>query len=510
MSSLIMWLTLRRRRAAAAGAALERPAAGRGRSSRSRCAARLRRPLPRGHGLQPGDRPGRRRGPARPGRSASSSASGRRASSPPRRSPRTSCPSSSASTRRAATTSRSSSATTACGAARSRRGGRARCAPLLNVSLQLRELTPRALRTLRLLGVTHVLRAKRVRPDAPPLRAARALSRRSTCPGSRSSTTAPTRACTASRARCRGRSWSAASGWSPDADAQLDAVTSPSLRRAPRRGHRGAGRRAWPRQRRRRAAQRASRPTRTSAWSSRAQATRPRPPRPRRHVVPGLEGDGRRARGADRARRLRVPRRAVGAGEHTGRVPLRAAELADRLDHVAAVAAGPGRRRRRRPAAGAPGPAGQRRRAARRARRRAGARARRRRASVSAAAAPSRRRFVAALLYAVLAMLFVSPALVPGKTLSNSDTLWFEPPWVSAKPRGAEAPQQPRPRRRRALPAAVPAPGGGASCPTRRCGTRRSSAGARCRPTPSRRSSARTRGPPTCCRSGRRSAGSPC
>jgi hypothetical protein len=40
--------------------------------------------------------------------------------------------------------------------------------PLLNVSLQLREVTPRALRTLRLLGVSHVLRAKQVRPEAPP------------------------------------------------------------------------------------------------------------------------------------------------------------------------------------------------------------------------------------------------------------------------------------------------------------------------------------------------------
>jgi len=40
--------------------------------------------------------------------------------------------------------------------------------PLLNVSLQLRDVTPRALRALRLLGVTHVLRATFVRPDAPP------------------------------------------------------------------------------------------------------------------------------------------------------------------------------------------------------------------------------------------------------------------------------------------------------------------------------------------------------
>ncbi len=40
----------------------------------------------------------------------------------------------------------------------------------------------------------------------------------------------------------------------------------------------------------------------------------------------------------------------------------------------------------------------------------------------------------AALIYAALALVFVGPALLPGKTLSNSDTLWFEPPWLSSKP----------------------------------------------------------------------------
>src|SRR5215210_9604636 len=49
----------------------------------------------------------------------------------------------------------------------------------------------------------------------------------------------------------------------------------------------------------------------------------------------------------------------------------------------------------------------------------------------------------AALLYAALAILFVSPALLPGKTLSNSDTLWFEPPWVSAKPAELKLPSNP-------------------------------------------------------------------
>jgi Bacterial membrane protein YfhO len=46
----------------------------------------------------------------------------------------------------------------------------------------------------------------------------------------------------------------------------------------------------------------------------------------------------------------------------------------------------------------------------------------------------------AGLIYAVLAIAFVSPALLPGKTLSDSDTLWFYPPWVSSKPAGLTKP----------------------------------------------------------------------
>ncbi|MBD0281636.1 MAG: YfhO family protein [Thermoleophilaceae bacterium] len=46
----------------------------------------------------------------------------------------------------------------------------------------------------------------------------------------------------------------------------------------------------------------------------------------------------------------------------------------------------------------------------------------------------------AALLYAVLAMLMVGPALLPGKTLSNSDMTWFQPPWVGVKPAELEMP----------------------------------------------------------------------
>ena len=44
---------------------------------------------------------------------------------------------------------------------------------------------------------------------------------------------------------------------------------------------------------------------------------------------------------------------------------------------------------------------------------------------------PGAVRAAAALVYAALVVLFVSPALLPGKTLSSSDTLWFEPPWLS-------------------------------------------------------------------------------
>jgi hypothetical protein len=50
---------------------------------------------------------------------------------------------------------------------------------------------------------------------------------------------------------------------------------------------------------------------------------------------------------------------------------------------------------------------------------------------------------LAALLYMALAILFVSPGLLPGKTLSNSDTLWFETPWVSAKPAALKVPSNP-------------------------------------------------------------------
>ena len=46
----------------------------------------------------------------------------------------------------------------------------------------------------------------------------------------------------------------------------------------------------------------------------------------------------------------------------------------------------------------------------------------------------------AALIYAVLALVFVSPALVPGKTLSNSDFLRFQPPWAGVRPHALRLP----------------------------------------------------------------------
>jgi hypothetical protein len=39
--------------------------------------------------------------------------------------------------------------------------------------------------------------------------------------------------------------------------------------------------------------------------------------------------------------------------------------------------------------------------------------------------------------------LFLGPGLLPGKTLSNSDVLWFEPPFVTAKPAALQTPSNP-------------------------------------------------------------------
>ncbi len=49
----------------------------------------------------------------------------------------------------------------------------------------------------------------------------------------------------------------------------------------------------------------------------------------------------------------------------------------------------------------------------------------------------------AALIYAALSLLMVGPALLPGKTLSNSDMFWFQPPWVGVKPAELTLPSNP-------------------------------------------------------------------
>ena len=49
----------------------------------------------------------------------------------------------------------------------------------------------------------------------------------------------------------------------------------------------------------------------------------------------------------------------------------------------------------------------------------------------------------AALLLAALALAFVSPALLPGKVLSNSDALWFQAPWAASRPAELQRPANP-------------------------------------------------------------------
>ncbi len=49
----------------------------------------------------------------------------------------------------------------------------------------------------------------------------------------------------------------------------------------------------------------------------------------------------------------------------------------------------------------------------------------------------------AAATFALLALLFVSPALPPGRTLSNSDSFWFQPPWINQRPAGLVRPSNP-------------------------------------------------------------------
>jgi hypothetical protein len=50
---------------------------------------------------------------------------------------------------------------------------------------------------------------------------------------------------------------------------------------------------------------------------------------------------------------------------------------------------------------------------------------------------------VAALLYAVLSLAMVAPALAPGRTLSSADTFWFQAPWAGVKPASLVRPSNP-------------------------------------------------------------------
>jgi hypothetical protein len=54
-----------------------------------------------------------------------------------------------------------------------------------------------------------------------------------------------------------------------------------------------------------------------------------------------------------------------------------------------------------------------------------------------------RQGLAAALAYLAITMLFFAPALLPGKTLSSTDTLWFEPPWLAERPAELVIPSNP-------------------------------------------------------------------
>jgi Bacterial membrane protein YfhO len=55
----------------------------------------------------------------------------------------------------------------------------------------------------------------------------------------------------------------------------------------------------------------------------------------------------------------------------------------------------------------------------------------------------SRPTLSAAVILALLALAFVSPALVPGHTLSNSDSFWFKAPWAAQRPADLTRPANP-------------------------------------------------------------------
>ena len=98
----------------------------------------------------------------------------------------------------------------------------------------------------------------------------------------------------------------------------------------------------------------------------------------------------------------------------------------------------------------------------------------------------------AALVYALLALTFVSPALMPGKVLSNSDSFWFQPPWVDRQARRLRAAGEPRDRRHPVADALVPPVHGRAAAGHSPVEPAHHERAAVPRPTPSRRSSRRT------------------
>ena len=55
----------------------------------------------------------------------------------------------------------------------------------------------------------------------------------------------------------------------------------------------------------------------------------------------------------------------------------------------------------------------------------------------------ARPNLAAALILALLSIAFFAPAMVPGRTLSNSDSFWFKAPWLASKPASLERPANP-------------------------------------------------------------------
>ncbi len=112
----------------------------------------------------------------------------------------------------------------------------------------------------------------------------------------------------------------------------------------------------------------------------------------------------------------------------------------------------------------------------------------------------------AAAVYTLLALVLVGPGLVPGRTLSASDYLWWAAPWQQVAPAGATGEIGLGSNYEMADAALVFQPmTEWARGRSSRCGTRTSWAAGRSSRTRSRRCSRRSRGRRSCCRSGGRS-----